>query len=174
MEATYTNLIENQSCPTKPNRHYWLSGLTLFTILVTAFYAYSSVISLLRHEASHVQLSSVVAPAQVEELRGDRSYRITAARAIDGDTVAITAYVGLDTSRDVIVRLPSLDAIERYDPAGDRAKAYVAKWLESGRLHLLTDERRDKYGRIIGEIINADGQALSQAVIDAGFSKPAS
>ncbi len=103
-----------------------------------------------------------------------RQFDVTDIRVIDGDTLQVTAELGLEVTRRITVRLDDIDAFELRDkPRGPQAKAFVAAWFEqaSGEI-LTTDGRTDKYGRVIGRIYDDRGRCLNELLLDAGHAAP--
>lgn len=69
----------------------------------------------------------------------------------DGDTLTL-----LDESREQHkIRLSGIDAPERRQPYGERAKQHLAD-LTYGRWVLVSWDKRDRYGRIVGRVLTAE------------------
>jgi micrococcal nuclease len=99
-------------------------------------------------------------------------------RVIDGDTVEVRAHVWLDQSIITRVRLRSIDAPELRSGCPEEArKAAAARdalvtLLESGQIYL-TGPGRDKYGgRVLGDLLTADGQSVSTHMLAKGHARP--
>lgn len=82
----------------------------------------------------------------------------------DGDTV--TVLVAGRTRQ--VVRLAGIDAPEKAQPYGDRAKRHLSD-LVFGAEVAVEYEKRDRYGRIVGKVIR-DGQDASLAQIESGLA----
>ncbi len=115
-----------------------------------------------------------IAAEFVDAAEPRRQFDVTDIRVIDGDTLQVTADLGLEVTRRITVRLDDVDAYELRDkPRGPAAKAFVATWCEqaSGEI-LTTDGRKDKYGRLIGRIYDERGRCLNELMLDAGHAVP--
>ncbi len=99
-------------------------------------------------------------------------------RVIDGDTVEVRAHVWLDQTIVTRVRLRSIDAPELRSGCPEEArKAAASQEALTGMLHggraYLTGLARDKYGgRVLGDLLTADGQAISTRMLAAGHARP--
>ncbi len=99
-------------------------------------------------------------------------------RVIDGDTVEVRAHVWLDQMIVTRVRLRSIDAPELRAGCPEEArKAAAARdalvtLLDSGRIYL-TGLGRDKYGgRVLGDLLTAEGQSISSRMLTTGHARP--
>ena len=97
-------------------------------------------------------------------------------RVIDGDTVDLLIDLGFDVSVKKRIRLANIDAPEvRTRDKEEKKKGFKSKdklshlLYERGNLILLS-KKIGKYGRVIGEILNEDGQSLNEAMVDGGFA----
>lgn len=104
-----------------------------------------------------------------------RSYYITAATAIDGDTVRCTVDLGLGiVIQDAILRVQGIDAPEtnrlEQRAAGEVAKAFTAAWLEGlDEPSSIWVQSKDKYGRLLGDVIpGVNGRPLGQWLLANG------
>lgn len=106
------------------------------------------------------------------------TFRATPLRVIDGDTLELSVYVGLDIYTVETVRLLCVDtpeirgtkaALEK--PAGMKAMAFVEAWIREHpqvALRVRKDGDRDAYGRLLGWIYSSSGDAsLNKALLDA-------
>jgi endonuclease YncB( thermonuclease family) len=103
-----------------------------------------------------------------EKERGlERLYHST-----DGDTVRVDAYLGMDTTRRVTIRLQGIDAWEmRNKPRGPKAREFVVQWCAGRKLKLQTyNDAPDKYGRTLGIIVRDDGQVLNEELVKHGHA----
>lgn len=123
--------------------------------------------------AGLVALLLLALPAAAET-----SWKLTGLRTIDGDTVA-----GRTTARpgvEVTVRLRDVDAPEIAKPrcaaeraVGLKAKARVEALLRrAGGRAELKRMRRDKYGRVAGEVVLPDRRDLATVLRSEGLVKP--
>jgi endonuclease YncB( thermonuclease family) len=98
-------------------------------------------------------------------------------RVIDGDTVEVRAHVWLDQMIVTRVRLRSIDAPELRAACPEEArKAAAARdalvtLLESGKIYL-TGLGRDKYGgRVLGDLLTAEGHSISTRMLTGGHAR---
>jgi len=82
----------------------------------------------------------------------------------DGDTVTVLA----EGRVRHVVRLAGIDAPEKAQPYGDRAKHHLSD-LVFGTIVDVEYAKRDRYGRIVGKIVR-DGRDASLALIEAGYA----
>jgi endonuclease YncB( thermonuclease family) len=99
-------------------------------------------------------------------------------RVIDGDTVEVRAHVWLDQMIMTRVRLRSIDAPELRAGCPEEArKAAAARdalvtLLDSGKIYL-TGLGRDKYGgRVLGDLLTAEGHSISARMLTTGHARP--
>lgn len=82
----------------------------------------------------------------------------------DGDTVTV-----LRDRTQMRVRLDGIDCPESAQPFGRRAKAFTAQ-LAFGNVVTIRPRNKDRYGRIVAEIILPDGRNLNHELVQAGFA----
>ena len=82
----------------------------------------------------------------------------------DGDT--ITVLVGVEPRR---VRLAGIDAPERGQPFGQRAKQALSR-LVFGRTVRVVVRGQDRYGRLLGEVLLPDGASLNERLVKEGWA----
>lgn len=103
-------------------------------------------------------------------------YRCTIIRHVDADTSWVTVDLGFDCSLKMAIRWADIDAVERSDPLGPEATAYVNTVLPPGQPCFLTTirDKREKYGRYLGTFWQWSDAPMSvnQMVIDAGYAVP--
>lgn len=91
-------------------------------------------------------------------------YPILIERVIDGDTIVCTVNLGFDISLvNQKVRILGIDAFEtkgRNKDKGLKAKELAVSWLSEGQFILVTTGKRDVFGRVLGNIKNAQGEFL--------------
>jgi endonuclease YncB( thermonuclease family) len=106
-----------------------------------------------------VLLAAVLAgPAAASEFKG-RVVGIT-----DGDTITV-----LHDHRAETVRLVGVDAPEKRQPYGDRARRFTADLAFDRTVTVLTTGR-DRNGRLLGEVVLPDGRSLNQELVRAGYA----
>ena len=98
----------------------------------------------------------LVSSAAAETLRG----RVVA--VADGDTLTLL----VDEARRVRVRLSNIDAPERAQPYGDRARQELAR-LAFGKGAEVEVEDVDRYGRTVGRV-RAEGVEVNAALVSLG------
>jgi len=82
----------------------------------------------------------------------------------DGDTLTVLRAGGGE-----VVRLRGIDAPERGQPWGERAKQYASA-LVFGKVVAVEAAGRDRYGRLLAEVRLPDGRSLSQELVRAGYA----
>ncbi|HEV7392579.1 MAG TPA: thermonuclease family protein [Burkholderiales bacterium] len=103
----------------------------------------------------------IFAPASAAQLFG----RVVA--VADGDTVTVLEESNLQYK----VRLAAIDAPERRQAYGERAKQHLSA-LVYGKTVLVLWEKRDRYGRIVGHVFARDCSPLDcRYSLDAGLEQ---
>ena len=108
-------------------------------------------------------------------------YKATVDRVVDGDTIDVTLDLGFDISYRGRVRFQGInapesrtrDAVEKQ--AGLAAKRYVEDWtsgLENRVIIQTSLDDRGKFGRILGRILNDEGECLNDEMVSLGHAKP--
>lgn len=90
-----------------------------------------------------------------------------AARVIgitDGDTIKVVEDNALEK-----IRLRGIDCPEKGQPFGKQAKLLTAQ-LAFGKDVVINDQGRDRYGRIIADVILPDKTSLSCDLVKAGYA----
>lgn len=83
---------------------------------------------------------------------------------IDGDSIRV-----IHDGEAQQIRLLWIDCPERWQPFGARAKAYTSE-LAFGQTVSVYGQKRDRYGRILAEVLLSDGRSLNQEVLKAGLA----
>lgn len=95
------------------------------------------------------------------------------ARIIDGDTLVIDLDQGWHTWRiGEHVRLAGLNCPELSTPEGVLAKAFTAELIPVGALVTVVSHSLDKYGRVLGQVVFANGRILNDEILKAGYAVP--
>lgn len=98
----------------------------------------------------------------------DPSWRATfEARVVavtDGDTIVV-----LRDLNTVKVRLNGIDCPEKGQPFGSRAKRLTSE-LAFGRTVTIVPKSRDRYGRIVADVVLRDGRVLNRELVAAGLA----
>ena len=108
-------------------------------------------------------------------------YQAKVDRIVDGDTIDVTLDLGFDISYRGRVRFHGInapesrtrDAVEK--EAGLAAKRYGEDWvgaLEQKVIIQTTLDDRGKFGRILGRILNEDGECLNDEMVSLGHAVP--
>jgi micrococcal nuclease len=97
-------------------------------------------------------------PAAAEEFTG-RVVGVT-----DGDTIKV-----LHANQSETVRLLGVDAPEKRQAYGDRARRFTAE-LAFDRTVTVHAAGRDRYGRLLGEVVLPNGRSLNQELVRAGYA----
>jgi len=108
-------------------------------------------------------------------------YRAAVDRVVDGDTIDVTLDLGFDIQMKGRVRFHGVnapesrtrDAVEKQK--GLAAKRYVEDWvsgLENRVIIQTTLDDKGKYGRILGRILNNDGECLNDEMVSLGHATP--
>ncbi len=82
----------------------------------------------------------------------------------DGDTITV-----LDGTTRVRVRLNGIDCPERGQAFGARAKQLTSE-LAFGKTVTLRPLGKDRYGRVLGEVVLPDGRVLNEELVAAGMA----
>ena len=103
-------------------------------------------------------LSAALAAEPIPEFNG----KVVA--IADGDTVTV-----LDGTTQVRVRLRGVDCPEKRQAFGTRAKQFTSD-LVFGKEVTVKPKERDRYGRVVAEIVLPDGRILNQELVRAGLA----
>jgi micrococcal nuclease len=82
----------------------------------------------------------------------------------DGDTITV-----LHDREQVKIRLYGIDAPEKAQPFGNRAKQMTGD-LAAGKVVTVKPRDKDRYGRTVAEIILPDGKNLNRELVGAGMA----
>jgi len=94
----------------------------------------------------------------------EEGFRGRTVAVIDGDTVEV-----LRAGKACRVRLEGIDCPERGQPFGTKAKQFTSDLAFDKEVRIL-DQGKDRYGRIIGEVILPDGRTLNRELVRAGLA----
>lgn len=86
-------------------------------------------------------------------------------RAIDGDTVSLI----LPSGEEARVRIWGIDAPERGQRQGREATAMLIR-LIADRPVTFHPRTRDRYGRLVGELHDADGRDIANEMVAGGYA----
>ncbi|MBU2548728.1 MAG: thermonuclease family protein [Proteobacteria bacterium] len=82
----------------------------------------------------------------------------------DGDTISV-----MHEGKAAKVRLAGIDCPESHQPFGTKAKQFTSG-LAFGKVVTIQERDRDRYGRIVADVILPDGKNLNQEIVRAGFA----
>jgi micrococcal nuclease len=85
-------------------------------------------------------------------------------RIVDGDTIEI-----FHNGQPKRIRLAGVDAPERRQAFGSRARQFVGQQV-FGKTVTVRSDSIDGYGRILGEVILADGRSLTRELVANGLA----
>lgn len=91
---------------------------------------------------------------------------------IDADTIAIDLDLGCPVTWTAHIRIQHLNAPEHGTTAGDLATEWARRHLPEGAPVTVTSRRIEKYGRLLGDITDADGTDYGSALLAAGHAQP--
>lgn len=83
----------------------------------------------------------------------------------DGDTVKLLD----DGLRSHTIRLMGIDAPEKSQSYGQRARQSLAQQLDQQRVSVVW-RKKDRYGRTVGKVLASDGQDVGLAQIASGMA----
>lgn len=101
-------------------------------------------------------------------------YRATVISVVDGDTVLLSVDLGFLVSYRHSCRLFGINAPEHKTPTGDAATAYLTALLPAGTVLTLRTQKDkfEKYGRILGTLILADGRVVNDLLVAEHHAMP--
>lgn len=82
----------------------------------------------------------------------------------DGDTITV-----MHDSRPEKVRLNAVDAPEKGQPFGEKARQFTAR-LAFGQEVIVRVVDHDRHGRTVAHVILADGRSLNRELVRAGYA----
>jgi micrococcal nuclease len=83
----------------------------------------------------------------------------------DGDTIRVL----VDGEKNLRVRLHGIDAPEKGQPYAAKAKEFVGDECFKKRVTLKL-HGKDRYGRLLAEVVLPDGHTLNHRIVTAGFA----
>jgi micrococcal nuclease len=99
-------------------------------------------------------------------------YKCAILKVIDGDTVDVATDLGFDIRLNMRVRLAGIDAPEMNTAEGKAARLWLidAMPVESEWTLETVKDRREKYGRYLGEFRQTQGKTINQMIVEAGHA----
>lgn len=83
----------------------------------------------------------------------------------DGDTIGI-----VKDNKTIKIRIAEIDCPEKGQPYGNNAKQFTAKLVFDQRVQIKVIKEHDQYGRVVAEVILADGRNLGHELVKAGLA----
>ncbi len=107
-------------------------------------------------------------------------YRAKVDRVVDGDTIDATLDLGFDIHLNVRIRFAGINAPESRTKdlvekqKGLEAKRFVEDWLNHCEKVIVqtTLDKKGKFGRVLGNILNQDGSCLNEEMVVLGHATP--
>ncbi len=96
--------------------------------------------------------------------QGEEEFAGRVIRILDGDTIEV-----LHNRSPERIRLAEIDAPEKSQPFGTRARQFAAE-LAFNQTVTVRPHDRDRYGRTVAEIILPDGRSLNRELVRNGFA----
>ena len=89
-------------------------------------------------------------------------------RVVDGDSIWVILNLGFGISLRKEIRLLNVDAPEKNTKAGKLVKQFVEQWIEKYKNNITLDlkDDTDKFGRLLGLVINNNNQSLNSLLIE--------
>lgn len=113
-----------------------------------------------------LQLLTLPAP-----LSTDRQYEAHVLKVLDGDTVGLDIYLGLDLHKHETIRFLGIDAPEKNTDAGKVSKKFMEDLLSDKDVILVTKaDKREKYGRLLG-VVWLGSQNVNELMIQKNLAK---
>jgi len=104
-------------------------------------------------------------PKKAKELRDITVFTGKVIGIKDGDTFEI-----LYDGQPERVRLADIDCPEKSQPFGNNAKQYASDLCFDKTVTVTCNAKRDRYGRLIGTVVTADGTNVNEALVKQGFA----
>lgn len=117
-----------------------------------------------RARATSVALALVAVLLSCQPSTGHEAFTGKVVGVADGDTLVV-----LDGTTPVRVRLHGIDCPERGQAFGAAAKR-LASSLAFGKAVTVRPHGKDRYGRLLGEVVLPDGRVLNRELVAAGMA----
>ena len=89
----------------------------------------------------------------------------TVVKVFDGDTITVLT----DQHEEIKIRLHGIDAPEKAQAYADTAQQFAHN-LVDGQTVTIIDHGKDRYNRIIGDVVFEDGRTLNRELVKAGLA----
>lgn len=124
-----------------------------------------------QHRDSHPAEYGQPAPPAPEKIKKKKQVR--ALKTFTGKVIAIkdgdTFEVLLDGQPER-VRLAEIDCPEKAQPFGMKARQYASDLCFGKTVTVSAGGKRDRYGRVVGTVVTADGINVNEALVMAGYA----
>ncbi len=107
--------------------------------------------------------------AMAGAVHADESFTARVVGISDGDTIKVLRVHPDGHKEQVKIRLYGIDCPEKGQAWGKRAKQFTAK-LAAGKTVTLIVRDKDRYGRLVADVILPDGCCLNHEIVRAGFA----
>jgi len=99
-------------------------------------------------------------------------YKCKILKVIDGDTVDVETDLGFDIRVNMRVRLLGIDAPEMSTEAGKASRLWLidAMPVESEWTLQTVKDRKEKYGRYLGEFRQNEDTTINKMIVEAGHA----
>jgi micrococcal nuclease len=100
-------------------------------------------------------------------------YRGAVVNVVDGDTVDVLIDLGLETHREIRLRLYGIDAAERFTDLGKMATEALRD-LFAGNPHVTVrtfKDRTEKYGRYLAILTTEDGICINDWLVESHLAE---
>ena len=98
-------------------------------------------------------------------------YKCAIVKVVDGDTLHVEIDLGLNITTYQTIRLWGVNTPEMSTAEGPVAKQFVIDWIKDKKLILTTlKDKREKYGRYLGILLDLEGRSLNDALVEAGLA----
>lgn len=117
-----------------------------------------------RARATSVALALVAVLLSCQPSTGHEAFTGKVVGVADGDTLVV-----LDGTTPVRVRLHGIDCPERGQAFGAAARRFASS-LAFGQSVTVRSRGKDRYGRVLGEVVLPDGRRLDRELVAAGMA----
>ncbi|MDE3742533.1 thermonuclease family protein [Maribacter polysaccharolyticus] len=82
----------------------------------------------------------------------------------DGDTIEV-----IYNQVPIVIRLEHIDCPEKKQPFGNKAKQFTSNFIFKQNARIVSQGKKDRWGRLIAVVYNEDGKNLNKAIVENGF-----
>jgi micrococcal nuclease len=82
----------------------------------------------------------------------------------DGDTIEISY-----NQVPIVIRLEHIDCPEKKQPFGNKAKQYTSDFIFKQNARIVSQGKKDRWGRLIAVVFNEKGENLNKAIVQNSF-----